>query len=189
MFRNSYSLPKGIQLGRKEVNEVAERRRHDVKTFLDALFNLQESVAHSDLVYTFFHPILRDQEEANIRQKKLKGTYSIQSLDILRFYKYLPLILVVKFQLYILKFLEGKSQIKKASAGQIKGELKLSLEYRKDALLVMVHHAKDLTMPDGSKEAPNSYVKVHILNIDKFDGFNEIIFHRYIAIITFTNKS
>ena len=86
MFRNSYSLPKGIQLGRKEVNEVAERRRHDVKTFLDALFNLQESVAHSDLVYTFFHPILRDQEEANIRQKKLKGTYSIQSLNILRFY-------------------------------------------------------------------------------------------------------
>ena len=26
----------------------------------------------------------------------------------------------------------------------------------------MVHHAKDLAMPDGSKEAPNSYVKVRI---------------------------
>ena len=160
------------------MNEVAERRRHDVKTFLDALFNLQESVAHSDLVYTFFHPILRDQEEANIRQKKLKGTYSIQCLDILRFYSVLcffPMHLAIVFQLYILKFLEGKSQIKKASAGQIKGELKLSLEYRKDALLVMVHHAKDLTMPDGSKEAPNSYVKVLILNINKSNGFNEII--------------
>ena len=70
---SSYSLPKGIQFGRKEINEVAERRKHDIKTFLDALFNLPESIAHSDLVYTFFHPILRDQDEASIRQKKLKG--------------------------------------------------------------------------------------------------------------------
>ena len=69
----AFSLPKGIQLGRQEISEVAERRKHDIKTFLDALFNLPESVAHSDLVYTFFHPILRDQEEANIRQRKLKG--------------------------------------------------------------------------------------------------------------------
>ena len=69
----SPSLPKGIQLGRQEISEVAERRKHDIKTFLDALFNLPEPVAHSDLVYTFFHPILRDQEEANIRQRKLKG--------------------------------------------------------------------------------------------------------------------
>ena len=60
-------------MGRQEISEVAERRKHDIKTFLDALFNLPELVAHSDLVYTFFHPILRDQEEANIRQKKLKG--------------------------------------------------------------------------------------------------------------------
>jgi len=81
------------------------------------------------LVYTFFHPILRDQEEANIRQRKLK---------------------------------EEKSNAKKTSVGKIQGELKLSLEYRKDALLVMIHHAKDLAMPDGSKEAPNSYVKVYL---------------------------
>ena len=32
-----------------------------------------ESVAHSELVYTFFHPLLRDQEEANIHMRKLKG--------------------------------------------------------------------------------------------------------------------
>ena len=49
-----------------------------------------------------------------------------------------------------------------AREGEIKGKLKLSLEYRKDALLVMIHHAKDLNMPDGSKEAPNSYVKVSL---------------------------
>ena len=65
-------------MGRQEISEVAERRKHDIKTFLDALFNLSESVAHSDLVYTFFHPILRDQEEANIRQRKLKGKLFVE---------------------------------------------------------------------------------------------------------------
>ena len=70
---NIHSLPKGIQFGRQEISEVAERRKHDVKAFLGGLFSLQEQVSHSDLVYTFFHPILRDQEEANIRQRKLKG--------------------------------------------------------------------------------------------------------------------
>jgi phosphatidylinositol-4-phosphate 3-kinase len=125
----NHSLPKGIQFGRQEISEVAERRKHDVKTFLGGLFSLQEQVAHSDLVYTFFHPILRDQEEANIRQRKLK---------------------------------EEKGNARKTSVGKIQGELKLSIEYRKDALLVMVHHAKDLAMPDGSKEAPNSYVKVYL---------------------------
>ena len=66
---------------------------------------------------------------------------------------------------YYFKFPEEKGHVRKASVGRIKGELKLSLEYRKDALLVMVHHAKDLAMPDGSKEAPNSYVKVGIMKI------------------------
>ena len=57
---------------------------------------------------------------------------------------------------------DEKNNARKSSAGKIQGELKLSIEYRKDALLVMVHHAKDLAMPDGSKEAPNSYVKVFL---------------------------
>ena len=64
--------------------------------------------------------------------------------------------------IYVSLQAEGKTVGKRTSAGIIRGELKLSLEYRKDALLVMVHHAKDLAMPDGSKEAPNSFVKVRI---------------------------
>ena len=46
--------------------------------------------------------------------------------------------------------------------GTIKGQLKLSIEYHKDVLHVMVHHAKDLAIPDGSKDEPNSYVKVYL---------------------------
>ena len=44
----------------------------------------------------------------------------------------------------------------------IKGELKLSVEYRRDVLHVMVNHARSLDIPDGSKEEPNSYVKVYL---------------------------
>ena len=43
-----------------------------------------------------------------------------------------------------------------------KGQLKLSIEYRKDVLHVMICHAKDLAIPDGSKDEPNSYVKVYL---------------------------
>ena len=48
------------------------------------------------------------------------------------------------------------------SVGAIKGQLKLSIEYRKDILHVMICHAKDLAIPDGSKDEPNSYVKVYL---------------------------
>ena len=55
---------------------------------------------------------------------------------------------------------EDKGQRKVSSV--IKGELKLSLEYRRDVLHVMVNHARSLDIPDGSKEEPNSYVKVYL---------------------------
>ena len=55
---------------------------------------------------------------------------------------------------------EDKGQQRKSSV--IKGELKLSVEYRRDVLHVMVNHARNLDIPDGSKEEPNSYVKVYL---------------------------
>ena len=55
---------------------------------------------------------------------------------------------------------DQKPSIKRQSSGRIKGELKLTLEYRRDSLHVMVCHAKNLALPDGSKEEPNSYAKV-----------------------------
>ena len=88
---------------------------------------------------------------------------------------------------------DEKNNARKSSAGKIQGELKLSIEYRKDALLVMVHHAKDLALPDGSKEAPNSYVKVFlnkkVLMQRNFRPmliydliYRSILFNRYIFI-------
>lgn len=67
------SLPSGIHMGRSNIKTVAERRLPEIKEFLKSLFDLADEVAHSDLVYTFFHPILRDQQEQDIHVAKVKG--------------------------------------------------------------------------------------------------------------------
>ncbi|KAF4532853.1 hypothetical protein B566_EDAN001456 [Ephemera danica] len=87
---------------------VAEKRRLEIERFLRSVFAMTDEIAHSDIIYTFFHPILRDQQEANIHERKLK----------------------------------------------------LSLQYRRDSLLVMVHHARALTTVNGQE--PSTYVKVYL---------------------------
>lgn len=67
------SLPKGVQIGRSEVKAVAEKRKLEIELFLATLFDLTAEISHSDLVYTFFHPLLRDQEDTDIHIKKLKN--------------------------------------------------------------------------------------------------------------------
>lgn len=62
-------------MGRSNIKTVAERRLPVIKQFLVSLFNSADEIAHSDLVYTFFHPLLRDQQEADIHVKKVKGKY------------------------------------------------------------------------------------------------------------------
>jgi phosphatidylinositol-4-phosphate 3-kinase len=50
--------------------------------FLVSLFNLAEEICHCDLVYTFLHPLLRDQdEEANVYVTKWRNKSSNQQLD------------------------------------------------------------------------------------------------------------
>jgi len=69
-----HSIPSGYSLGRSNIREVAERRKREIGTFLSSLFLLAEEISHSDLVYTFFHPLLKDEEETNIHIHKLKET-------------------------------------------------------------------------------------------------------------------
>ena len=45
----------------------------DIERFLNSLFRMADEISHSDIVYTFFHPLLRDQQEANINATKVKG--------------------------------------------------------------------------------------------------------------------
>lgn len=67
-----HSLPSGLHVGRSNTRQVAERRFGDVRAFLTSLFNLADEIAHSDLVYTFFHPLLRDQQDVE-PQRLRKG--------------------------------------------------------------------------------------------------------------------
>lgn len=51
---------------------MAEKRLKDVSQFLTSLFRTADEIAHSDLVYTFFHPLLRDQQMAEQFSRKVK---------------------------------------------------------------------------------------------------------------------
>lgn len=60
-------------MGRSNIKTVAERRLPEIRLFLTSLFRSADEIAHSDLVYTFFHPLLRDQQEQDIHVAKVKG--------------------------------------------------------------------------------------------------------------------
>lgn len=72
-FYFSHSLPSGISVGRSNIKQVADKRRADIEKFLVSLFKMAPEISQSDLVYTFFHPLLRDQQNADIRLRKVKG--------------------------------------------------------------------------------------------------------------------
>lgn len=73
------SLSKGVYLGRSSVKAVAEKRRAELDQFLISLFQLAPEICHCDVIYTFFHPLLRDQdEEANVYVTKWRNKSSSQ---------------------------------------------------------------------------------------------------------------
>ena len=115
--------------------KVAERRKNEIGAFLLGLFRLADEISHSDLVYTFFHPLHRDQKEANIHINKLKGD------EHTNYDNYLHTIISEP---------RGGHQ-RKPSAGRICGKVKLSVSYRQDTLLVMVHHIQNLSFTDPSR--------------------------------------
>ncbi|XP_067613396.1 phosphatidylinositol 4-phosphate 3-kinase C2 domain-containing subunit beta isoform X2 [Eurosta solidaginis] len=121
-----HSLPSGMHVGRSNVKSVAERRLPQIQRFLISLFNSADEIAHSDLVYTFFHPLLRDQQEAKLTVSKVREI----------------------------------KQTMRENPYEV-GQIKLSLQYRRGALTVMIHHAKGLPMLQGGQE-PNTYVKCYL---------------------------
>nr|XP_050846088.1 phosphatidylinositol 4-phosphate 3-kinase C2 domain-containing subunit beta isoform X2 [Vespula vulgaris] len=66
------SLPSGISVGRSNIKQVADKRRADIEKFLLSLFKMAPEISQSNLVYTFFHPLLRDQQNADIHLRKVK---------------------------------------------------------------------------------------------------------------------
>uniref|UniRef100_A0A182YBJ7 Uncharacterized protein n=1 Tax=Anopheles stephensi TaxID=30069 RepID=A0A182YBJ7_ANOST len=121
-------LPSGIHVGRSNVKVVAERRLPEIRQFLISLFNSADEIAHSDLVYTFFHPLLRDQQEADINSAKVKGT---------------------------------PAPMEDGQPPQVGGKIKISMQYHRDTLIVMIHHVLSLPNTPGG-QPPNTYVKVYL---------------------------
>ncbi|XP_002025662.2 phosphatidylinositol 4-phosphate 3-kinase C2 domain-containing subunit alpha isoform X1 [Drosophila persimilis] len=122
-----HSLPAGVHVGRSNIKSVAEKRLPLIQLFLKSLFDAAEEIAHSDLVYTFFHPLLRDQQEAKLEMPKMK---------------------------------EDKRKPSRDNPNEI-GQIRLSLQYQRGVLTVMIHHAKGLPMIQGGQE-PNTYVKCYL---------------------------
>lgn len=63
-------------MGRQNIKQVAQKRYHEISLFIKSLFVCAQEIAHSDLVYTFFHPLLRDQKEDEI-SKDITGKVKI----------------------------------------------------------------------------------------------------------------
>lgn len=117
-----FSLPSGHLVGRSNIKTVAERRLPEIRLFLTSLFRSADEIAHSDLVYTFFHPLLRDQQEQDIHVAKVKGMLYCDCItsDV-----------ALNFQFS----LEPKPN---SSTEKVCGEIKFSLQYHRGALTVMV---------------------------------------------------
>ncbi|XP_053384190.1 phosphatidylinositol 4-phosphate 3-kinase C2 domain-containing subunit alpha-like isoform X3 [Mercenaria mercenaria] len=122
-----------VLLGRSHIKAVAENRKSEIERFLQDLFSASGEIVHCELVYTFFHPLLRDEQEAQ------------------------------KERLALPKLREEKLNISENPilVQSRQGQVKLSLEYVKDTLHIMIMHAKDLPMV-GS-ELPSPYVKTYLL--------------------------
>uniref|UniRef100_A0A915KCX6 C2 domain-containing protein n=1 Tax=Romanomermis culicivorax TaxID=13658 RepID=A0A915KCX6_ROMCU len=119
-------LPKDRGLGRTNVRSIAEHRIGYVFGFLNTLFNADDELAHSDLTYTFFHSILRDEQSSNFgRPETGLGRDSDNTYQ-----------------------------------NQIRGELKLCIEYKKRCLEIFVQHARNLALVSAT--VPDSYVKCYL---------------------------
>lgn len=126
-------------VGRNNTREIAERRLVELRTFLQKLLMLPPEISQCDLIYTFFHPILRDQATST------GGDISIISESSSTF---------------------GSQEYSDTQRNALylgsNGQVKLSLSYKNAALSIMIMHAKNLPCPDGSN-GPNCYAKTYLL--------------------------
>ncbi|XP_060131966.1 phosphatidylinositol 4-phosphate 3-kinase C2 domain-containing subunit alpha [Zootoca vivipara] len=59
-------FPNKMVLGRTHIKDVAAKRKVELNSYIQSLMNASADVSECDLVYTFFHPILRDEKAEGI---------------------------------------------------------------------------------------------------------------------------
>ncbi|KAG2468265.1 phosphatidylinositol 4-phosphate 3-kinase C2 domain-containing subunit beta [Polypterus senegalus] len=121
-------FPSRFVFGRSRGEAVADRRKDELNGYVWHLIHTAPEVAQCDLIYSFFHPLPRDERPeklVNVTQPKSDMTWA-------------------------------------PPAGQISGEVKLSISYKTDKLCIMVMHIRGLPpLQDGAD--PNPYVKLYLL--------------------------
>lgn len=134
---SSNSFPMDLMV--RNTREVAERRLGELRTFLAKLKSLPTDIFHCDLIYTFFHPILRDQQQSS------------NNLDI-----------SITSESSTFGFQEITDAQRAALYVGANGQVKLSMSYKNFSLIIMIMHAKNLACPDASV-VPNCYAKTYLL--------------------------
>uniref|UniRef100_A0A2C9K7Y0 phosphatidylinositol 3-kinase n=1 Tax=Biomphalaria glabrata TaxID=6526 RepID=A0A2C9K7Y0_BIOGL len=119
-----------LVIGRSNIRPVAESRKTEIVSFIKYLRSLSAEISECDLVYTFFHPMLRDEQEA----EKNKQVTKLREPNV--------------------------QHLNNAGNTGIKGEIKLSIQYKRDALQVMVMHVRGLS---EASELPSPYAKTYLL--------------------------
>ncbi|CAM4585125.1 unnamed protein product [Caretta caretta] len=59
-------FPNKMVLGRTHIKDVAAKRKVELNSYVQSLMNSSAEVSECDLVYTFFHPLLRDEKAEGI---------------------------------------------------------------------------------------------------------------------------
>lgn len=112
-------------------------------------------ISQSDLVYTFFHPLLRDQQNADIHLRKVKGICFFFTIWLSNIWRYCK----CHYHFFLLV---GNWWAEKPVRDNVQsGQIKMSLHYTRGAFYVMVYHARGLPKVANCQE-PNTYVKVYL---------------------------
>nr|APD32935.1 Pik3c2a [Castor fiber] len=69
-------FPNRMVLGRTHIKDVAAKRKIELNNYLQSLMSASTDVAECDLVYTFFHPLLRDEKAEGIAKSAGASPFS-----------------------------------------------------------------------------------------------------------------
>ncbi|XP_039196832.1 phosphatidylinositol 4-phosphate 3-kinase C2 domain-containing subunit beta isoform X1 [Crotalus tigris] len=129
------SFPSRFIIGRSRGEAAAERRKEELNGYIWHLIHAAPEVAECDLVYTFFHPLPRDEIAAGTNPAPKPAS---------------------KYQSYT------SDAVWSQPIGKVGGEVKLSISYKNNKLFIMVMHIRGLQpIQDGSD--PDPYVKTYLL--------------------------
>ncbi|XP_050978667.1 phosphatidylinositol 4-phosphate 3-kinase C2 domain-containing subunit beta [Labeo rohita] len=119
------SFPSRFVIGRSRGEALADRRKEELNGYVWHLIHASQDVAQCDLIYTFFHPLPRDERAGSVGT--VVNALHNKQADV----TWAPV------------------------PGTVAGEVKLSILYKSDKLFIMVMHIRGLqSLQDGTDPDP-----------------------------------